>query len=186
MQGESRFAFVMKTAAAGAVAAAAVTFALYRAFPAGWLLSTAITFTTVGYHFIMRLIVGYLVPNTFNFRSRWFQPLAFESILYRKLKLRKWKDRVPTYDPRAFSLESNTLSQVLSNMCQAEVVHEIIIAFSFIPLLFSLFWDSFWVFFITSILAAALDCMFVLLQRYNRPRLMRLLEKQQKKGNANV
>jgi hypothetical protein len=28
--------------------------------------------------------------------------------------------------------------------------------------------------------------MFVLLQRYNRPRLMRLLEKQQKKGNANV
>lgn len=159
---------------------------LQRHFSAGWLRSLAITFGTTFYHFAMRLAVGSVVPNTFDHRSPWFQPKSFEADLYKKLHLKKWKDHMPTYDPRLFSLKDNTLDGIVKNMCQAEVVHEVIALCSFIPLLFSLVWDSFGVFLITSLLAAALDLSFVMLQRYNRPRLVRLLEKQQKKGNGYV
>lgn len=159
---------------------------LFRVSAVGWLQSCAITFFTVFYHFSMRLTVGALVPHRFSYNSPWFQPRAFEAPLYKTLRLKRWKDRMPTYDPRKFSLEENSLEQVITNMCQAEVVHEIIALCSLIPLLFSLFWDSFWVFFITSILSAALDLCFVMLQRYNRPRLMRILQKQSKKGIYHV
>lgn len=155
-----------------------------RLYPAGWLLSCAITFGTTFYHFAMRLLVGHLIPNTFDHRRAWFQPKAFEKKLYRLLRVKKWKDHMPTYDPRLFSLTENSLEQIVSNMCQAEVVHEVIVLFSLVPMLFTLLWDSFFVFFITSILAAALDTTFVILQRYNRPRLVRLLSK--KKGYSHV
>ena len=156
----------------------ALSFALlHRHFAAGWLLSAAITFFTVFYHFAMRLAVGTLVPNRFSHRSFWFQPRDFEAILYEKLQVKKWKDRMPTYDPRLFSLKENTLDEIVNNMCQAEVVHEIIILLSFIPLLFSVIWDAFYVFFITSCLSALLDLSFVVMQRYNRPRILRLAQK---------
>ena len=90
---------------------------------------------------------------------------------------------MPTYEPRLFSLTENGPQQILANMCQAEVVHEIIILCSFLPLLFAIFWGTLPVFLITSILAAGVDALFVMLQRYNRPRVLRLL---QKKGKHHV
>jgi hypothetical protein len=149
----------------------------YAFFCTGWLLSTAITFGTVFYHFAMRLTVGALVPATFDHRSAWFQPKTFEAKLYRRLRVKKWKNRMPTYDPQLFSMPDNTMDAIVSHMCQAEVVHEIIIVCSFLPLLFSLLWGSFWVFFITSVLAAAIDTSFVIMQRYNRPRVEQLINK---------
>lgn len=150
---------------------------LYLHSGAGWLSTLAITAFTTFYHFTMRLVVGALIPNTFCPTSRWFHPHPFEAALYKRLRVRKWKDRMPTYDPRLFSLQDNTLEGILRNMCQAEVVHEVIVLCSFIPLLFSLIWGTFGVFLITSLMAAALDLSFVMLQRYNRPRILRLAQK---------
>lgn len=139
--------------------------------------SLAITFGTVFYHFAMRLAVGSVVPNRFDFNHLWFRQSAFEGKLYKLLKLRRWKGKMPTYDPRLFSTQYYTPEQIAKNMCQAEVVHEVIILLSFVPLLFALLWDSFWVFFSTSIISAAIDCVFVMMQRYNRPRLLKLLQR---------
>lgn len=150
----------------------------HRLAPAGWLLSFAITCGTVFYHFAMRLFIGALIPATFDHRARWFQPRRWETPLYRRLRLSRWKDRMPTYNPTKFSIADNTPGQLIANMCQAEIVHEVIALCSFVPVFFSAVWDSFWVFFTTSILAAALDLTFVMLQRYNRPRLIRILDKQ--------
>ncbi|MBQ6840241.1 MAG: hypothetical protein IJO45_06075 [Oscillospiraceae bacterium] len=150
----------------------------YAHSSAGWLLSCAITFGTTFYHLAMRLLVGHLIPNTFDYHSHWFQPKPFEAKLYRTLRVKKWKDRMPTYDPRLFSMTENTPEQILRNMCQSEIVHEVIVLLSFIPLLFSLLWDSFFVFLITSIFAAVTDTSFVILQRYNRPRVERLMNRQ--------
>lgn len=44
--------------------------------------------------------------------------------------------------------------------------------------LLSLLWHNFFLFFITSALAAAVDAVFTLMRRYNRPRLVRLINKQ--------
>lgn len=154
----------------------------YVLLSAGWLLTVAISFGTTFYHFAMRLLVGYFIPNTFDYRRAWFQPRSFEKKLYRFLRVKKWKDRMPTYDPRLFCLTENSLAQIVNNMCQAELVHEVIAVLSFLPLLFSFVWDSFWVFLITSVLAAAIDTLFVMLQRYNRPRLVKILTKQRSGG----
>ncbi len=180
---KSRFAVIMQSTAllTGLVTCAAAV--LYSKVHFPFLLTLAITFGTTFYHFAIRLAVGTLVPNRFDYRCRWFRPMPFEAALYKRLRLKHWKKNMPTYDPRLFSLQHNTLEQIIRNMCQAEVVHEIIILFSFVPILFSLLWDTFWVFLITSVFAACIDLIFVMLQRYNRPRLVRLL-RSGKKGSA--
>ena len=172
-----RFPAIMKLTAALTFAAAIICFSAFHLFQKSWLLTVAITFFTTCYHFSMRLLIGLLVPNKFDYKARWFQPKAFESALYQKLRIRKWKKYIPTYNPDSFSLKSNSLEQILQNMCQAEVVHLLIIAASFLPLLLSFLWDSFGVFLVTSLLSAAFDLVFVIAQRYNRPRFIRLLAK---------
>jgi hypothetical protein len=71
-------------------------------------------------------------------------------------------------------------------MCVAEVGHEISIVLSFVPLFFSLFGNKFWLIFsimaATSLIAAVVESQFVIMQRFNRPRVIRL----QKKDKGNV
>ena len=141
-----------------------------------------ISFFTTFFHFAMRLIVGCIVPNRFDPNAKWFQPSKLETAFYKKLKLKHWKDHMPTYNPSLFSLEANSLGQIAKNMCQAEVVHEVIILCSFLPMLFIIPWGEFWVFFITSLVAAIFDSIFVMLQRYNRPRIMKLLKYQSRRS----
>ena len=69
-------------------------------------------------------------------------------------------------------------------MCQAETVHTIIAVLSFVPLLFSLRWGAFAVFLITSLLSASFDLLFVIMQRFNRPRVLRMVQREQKKNAA--
>ena len=74
-------------------------------------------------------------------------------------------------------MELHTPEQILANMCQAEVVHEIIVLCSFLPLAATPVLGALPVFLITSILAAVVDLIFVIAQRYNRPRIFRLIQK---------
>lgn len=172
-----RFPVIMKLTAAITFVAALVCFFAFYLLRKAWLLSLAITFFTTCYHFSIRLLIGRLVPNKFDFHAKWFQPRSFEPALYQKLRLRKWKKYIPTYNPDSFSLSGNSPEQILQNMCQAEVVHLLIIAASFLPLLLSFLWGSFGVFLVTSLISAAIDLIFVMAQRYNRPRFVHLLAK---------
>ena len=62
--------------------------------------------------------------------------------------------------------------------CQSELVHETNIILSFVPLAASLCFGSFWVFFITSLCSAVFDLLFVMMQRYNRPRIVSMILRQ--------
>ena len=179
------FPTIMKSSAVITLALTVVLSLLYRRFPADWIFSTAITAGTTFYHFAMRLIVGAVVPHCVKdpMKSLWFQQKAFEPTLYEVLLVKRWKGRMPTYNPASFSLQENTLAQIVDNCCVSEAVHEVIILFSFIPLLFALLWGAFPVFLITSLLAAAFDSCFAIMQRYNRPRLVRILEKKEAKAH---
>ena len=84
---------------------------------------------------------------------------------------------MPTYDADTFSFELHSMEEIIMAMCQSEVVHEVIAVMSFVPLTFAIWFGTFGVFLITSVLAAGFDMMFVVMQRYNRPRLERLLNK---------
>lgn len=144
--------------------------------------SLSITFGTTLYHFVMRLCVGTLINGIFHnrmdFTKKWFAQKRFEPALYRWLRVREWKKHLPSYNPEVFDIKRQTLTEIVQGTCQAEIVHEVIMILSFVPLLFSLWFDAFGVFLITSVAACLFDSLFVILQRYNRPRLIRLMERQ--------
>lgn len=180
----NRFPLVMRSVALLTALVTGMLTVLYHFLSLDWLLSAAITFGTMFYHFAMRLLVGAIVPRfTKNAdpSRHWFLPRRWEEPLYRKLGVKNWKKDLPTYDPGQFDLRKHTLEQVIRNMCNAELVHEVIILFSFVPLLFAIPFGTFPVFLITSVLAALYDSVFVIAQRYNRPRLERILKKKKAK-----
>lgn len=185
MQNNTSFPRVMKGVVLVTFAVTAVLAILYRFTQPAWLLPIAISTGTTFYHFAMRLTVGNIIPRCVKqpTKCRWFHPKPFEPKLYQMLKVKHWKDRMPTYDPASFSLRENTLEQVVDNCCVSEAVHEVIMLFSFVPLLFTFFWGAFPVFLITSILSALFDSCFVIIQRYNRPRLVRILAKKEAKAH---
>ena len=159
---------------------------LYQKLHIGWMLSCAITFGTCFYHFAMRLLIGEIydkcMDNKADYSKKWYQLKKWEMSLYKKLKVKKWKRKMPTYKSEYFSPKKHTWDEIAQAMCQAELVHETIIIFSFVPVVFSILWDSFGVFFITSFFAALFDLSFVVMQRYNRPRVVKIAMKE--KGNA--
>ena len=154
---------------------------LWKITQAGFWLSLTIAAGTAEYHFLMRLGIGSLfsrLPGSWrDHRKAWYRPRDFEPGLYRMLKVRRWKNRLPTYDSQAFDLRLHSLEEIVAETCQAEVIHEVIALFSFLPL-FAIPWlGAPWVFCITSLIAAGFDLTFVILQRYNRPRLLRVLNR---------
>ncbi|WP_407921440.1 glycosyl-4,4'-diaponeurosporenoate acyltransferase CrtO family protein [Bullifex porci] len=64
-------------------------------------------------------------------------------------------------------------------MLHSELVHIAIVILSYIPLIISIFWsylnDSILIFLITSVLSSLMDMSFVVAQRYNSPRVKRLM-----------
>jgi hypothetical protein len=174
----------MKCTALVTLTVTAVLALINHFFPREWLAAIAISTGTTFYHFAMRLTVGTIVPKLLPSprHHKWFLQQSFEPKLYKLLRVKQWKDHMPTYDPASFSLRENTLEQVINNCCVSEIVHEVIICFSFIPLLFTFLWGAFPIFLITSVLAAGIDGCFAIMQRYNRPRLVRILEKKEALG----
>lgn len=142
-------------------------------------LTLAISFGTTAYHFIMRLVIGciinWIMHNKANYNNNYFKTKKLEQKIYKIIKVKKWKDKMPTYNPDFYSTEKHSLEEIAMVTCQAEIVHELIIIFSFVPVLFTLWFDSFWVFMITSIISALIDTLFVIMQRYNRPRIIKLI-----------
>lgn len=149
---------------------------------ATWADGFAITFGTFFYHFAMRLSVGYginaFMQNKADFRKQWYQLRPFEVRLHNALKVKRWKSSMPTYSPDTFDHKLHSWDEIAQAMCQAELVHEVIIVFSFLPLLAAIPFGEFWIFLITSILAAMYDLCFVIIQRFNRPRIIRLIKKE--------
>ena len=147
-----------------------------------WAFAVAITFGTFFYHFAMRLMVGHSInrkmQNRADYRKTWYQLRPFENRLYRILKVKKWKGHMPTYDPSCFNPKLHSWEEIAQAMCQAEIVHEVIIVLSFLPLLAAIPFGSFFVFLITSLLSAMYDLSFVIMQRFNRPRIIKLIKKE--------
>lgn len=149
----------------------------------------AITFGTFFYHFAMRLLVGYIVPlccsGKINSESKYFSEKKWERKLYKALKVKAWKDKMPTYAPESFSLEKHSLEEIIDSTCVSELVHLVIAFLSFIPLLFAIPFGEFVVFFCTSIAACCFDILFLIMQRYNRPRLQKAAGLLKNKGKHN-
>jgi len=152
--------------------------AMFAFSGSGLVLSLAATSTITAYHFVMRLAVGgllqWLLGNKVDEERPWFRVRGWESRLYGVLGIRKLKKHLPSYDPSFFDPGKHSFQEILQAGYQAEIVHEIIVVLSFLPLLLDP-WLDFLPLLVTSLLAAAFDVCFVLIQRYNRPRYKRVL-----------
>ena len=174
----------MKTIAWLSTSTAIFCALLHRSTENHIFLPLAITFGTTAYHFLMRLFIGLtlhrLLNNQVNYRAKWFQVSPAEQKLYKKLRVKKWKGNLPTYAPGSFDPKRHSWEEIAQASCQAELVHELIIPFSFLPILAAIPFGALPVFVITSLLAALFDALFVIIQRYNRPRILKLINHQNK------
>ena len=154
--------------------------ALYqRTFSEIWL-TLAITLGTTAYHFIMRWLVAFacnsIMHNRADYRKWWYRVGEVEKRFYEKLHVKKWKKYMPTYNPNLFDPKQHTWDEIAQATCQAELGHETIAVLSFVPILAGHWLGGYPAFIITSVLAAMFDMMFVIMQRYNRQRILNLIK----------
>ena len=142
------------------------------------LTTLTITFITFSYHLWIRALCGaiFSVVNITG-NERIFYVSEKELKLYEKLGVKNWKDRLPTYKPELF--KERNLNKLYSNMLHSELVHIAIVLLSYGPFIISIFCsylhDSILIFLFTSILASLIDSSFIIVQRYNRPRVKHLM-----------
>lgn len=141
---------------------------------------TGITAFTVMYHFWVRIIIGNvskIFKKHINYNQWWFKEKKFEKGLYRCLRVKEWKGKALTYNPETFSLKENSLEQIANTMVKSELDHWINEIISLSTILFGFIWGKLWLFSITAIAAMIFDSQFIIIQRYNRPRIIKILNK---------
>lgn len=146
-----------------------------------WCFVLAIVAFTTFYHFAIRLVIGWLVKalseKDYNYDNLWLREKKWEKKVYKVLHVHSWKDKFPTYAPDSFDLK-NGLKSVIQETAIAEIVHTVIIPLSYLPLVFAIIFSDLTdiiVFGITGLVAGLVDFLFVIVQRYNRPRLLRVM-----------
>ncbi len=141
----------------------------------------AVSLITTFYHACVRPLAGLIINmryhNKMNFNLWWFQERKFEKALYKLLLVKHWKKVIPTYDKTSFNIRDKNIEEILGATCQAEIVHEIMFLLAFVPLLLIIPYGQAVIFITTSIICACIDCPFIIVQRYNRPRLMKIYKK---------
>lgn len=164
-------------------------YAIYKMYQYDWIQPLYITGMVTSYQFGMRLFVGEWI--TLRYRNRefilesvWLRLYDFESGLYRILRVKKWKDKLITAKPEQFDLKKCSSKEVLHNVVQAEVVHRIIMPLSFVPILLIIPYGAAWIFIITSIISCLIEVPFVIIQRYNRPRIIKWVKLKEKKNKS--
>lgn len=152
--------------------------ALYGRFGEGVFLTLAVTFGTITYHLGVRLLSGAVFGRAVKVSGRgWFRVRPWEMELYKLLRVKAWKDKMPTYSPEAFSPRLHSWEEIAGAMCRSELVHEANALLSFLPLIASKWFGAFYVFLVTSLCGAAFDLSFVAIQRYNRGRLVKIADR---------
>lgn len=140
-----------------------------------------IAFTTM-YHFWVRIIMGNvskLFKKHINYKQWWFKEKGFEKELYKFLRVKEWKGKALTYNPESFSLKQHSLEEIANTMVKSEVDHWINETISLSTLLFIIPWGKTWAFVISAIAAMIFDSQFIIIQRYNRPRILRVLKREE-------
>ena len=161
--------------------AAAVCFWLYYGTERdhGAILWIGVAAFTTLYHLWVRLLMGN-VTKLFSIHHKqwWFRERGFEKRLYKVLHVKNWKDKALTYNPELFSLKERTLEEIADTTAKAETDHWVNILIALSTVLFSIPWGMFWLFLLTALGASLFDSQFILIQRYNRPRLVRAMARQ--------
>jgi len=150
------------------------------------ILWVSITCFTIAYHLGVRIVFGLITEKLrINYNAWWFKERAYEKKLYAFLRVKKWKGKVLTFKPENFSLKGNSLEQIASAMSKAEVDHWINLLILLSTLTFALLWGGFWIFFATAVFAMIFDSQFIIVQRFNRPKVLKLIKRRSEINERN-
>ena len=169
------------------ILATTLLYVIYKMNQYAWMQPLYITGMVTSYQFGMRLLVGEWITlryrnREFSLDSVWLRLYDFEPALYNKLKVKKWKDKLITAKPEQFNLEKCSPKEILHNVVQAEIVHRIIMPLSFVPLTLIVPYGAAGVFIITSIISCLIEVPFIIIQRYNRPRIIKWIKLREKQN----
>jgi len=148
------------------------------------ILWTGIVAFTIMYHFWVRIIMGNvskLFKKHIHYDQWWFKEKKFEKGIYELLRVKEWKDKALTYNPESFSLKQHSLEEIANTMVKSELDHWINEIISLTTLFFAIPWGHFLLFLISAIAAMIFDAQFIVIQRYNRPRVVKILAKEHEK-----
>ena len=160
------------------VAAAGLTLYYTRIYESSLVLWIGIVSFMILYHFGLRILFGEITKKfNINYRHFWYKQRSFEPKLYKLLHVRKWKDKVLTFDPESYNFKNRTLEQLAATMSKSELDHWINEVISVVSISFILLWGCPEAFLITAFAAMIFDAQFIVVQRYNRPVVVRLIEK---------
>lgn len=135
---------------------------------------------------VVGFFAGRLLPKRwFRPEKGWFRSFPFEKngAVYEKLGIRKWHRKVPDMSrvlpglmpAKKLSADClDSLPLMIRETCAAEVVH---IAVSIAGLRCLWMWSGVGGVTVTAIHTVLLNLPYILIQRYNRPRLIRLQQK---------
>ena len=134
------------------------------------------------YQMFLRIFMGKITKHIkINRQSFWFKEKPFEKKLYGILRVRKWKDKVSTYDPDAFSREKHSWDEIASAMTKAELDHWINEIISLFGMSFSLIWGKPFLFITVSLFAMLFDAQYIVLQRFHRPKAEKIIKAEKRK-----
>lgn len=140
-------------------------------------------------NFVVPWLVRFLVPKKFFSEDRWlFKERKFESSFYRKIKVSKWKDKLPDAgklihfqrDSLPEDMDEAYINRFITECCIAELGHLSVGILGFTSLFLVYLipgntqFEHLEVFFVLSVLDLLIQLLFVIIQRYNRPRLIKL------------
>lgn len=154
---------------------------LYNKYSIGFISYFRDIFLLIFLHLLINHVVAPVVflvfRMEFNYNSCWFRPKRFEKTLYQILKVKKWKGKLGVYLDNQFSVSAHLKENVINMMCHAEIVHESIAVCSFLPIILSPYGVNLTLIIVTSTFFAALHLLFSIVQRYNRPRLIKIKDR---------
>ncbi|MBQ2753717.1 MAG: hypothetical protein IJF29_06330 [Firmicutes bacterium] len=73
------------------------------------------------------------------------------------------------------------MEDIARTMTKAETDHWINELISLSTLVFGLLWGEMWIFALTAVLAMLFDGQFIIIQRFNKPRVLKVTEQQKRK-----
>lgn len=180
--GKSISAYIMHIMIGIASVLSLISFYVYyfKGVKSALFLWTGMISLLIVYQFSLRLIFGTVNSHLpISYRQRLFRELGFEKNIYKRIYIKKWKHKVPTYNPELFVLENFSMEEIASTMAKVEADHWTNIIISLSTLLFILIWGRAWFFVPVVIFAVLFDLVFISIQRYNRPRVLKIIEKEE-------
>lgn len=134
-------------------------------------------------------VLGRLLPkNWFDCRTFPYRIYSFEPELYHRLHVKQWQNKLPDMSrifpklmpPKKITADySERLPRMLQETCVAEFIHVLLSILGFGAVFI---WPGVWGWVIAIVYFLGGNLPFIIIQRYNRPRLQRLEDGTRKHG----